>query len=899
MQKRTFGILILILASFSGQSQNLSSIKLNDFFCCDLHSALNKIASENNVKFNYDVDAFKKIEFTDYLTNKPLDLFLQQVCREHELKYYIGQDSVVNIISKWQDLDQQPLQKTKTYNGPPSKSNITINGRVIDIYSHESLPFVLVTAKNVNNGTSSNVDGYFTMLAVPSDTSTIIFSYIGYQSKEIFLSPTMDLNNITVELEPEDLNIEEVKVIREKQEILNVNSTQASVIKMSPIKLNSLPNLGEKDILRSFQLMPGISAANESSSGLYVRGGTPDQVLVLYDGFTVYNVEHMFGFFSAFNSNAIKDVQLYKGGFDTKFGGRLSSVVEITGKEGNQKQFNAAADFSMMSVNGFVEFPIGKKISAIFSARRSWEGPLYNKIFDQFTDENEMPVMGGMGRFGGGTTQETKSYFYDLNGKITFKPTKNDIIALSIYNGKDNLDNSISIPAPPSFSSNDLSFDMENVDLTNWGNTGMSLKWSKQASKRLYINTLLSYSNYFSVRERSSSGSFGRIDGTSGEVANNILEDNNLNDYSFKSDFEYQLIKNNLLRFGIQATYNDIDYTYTQNDTTTVIDRSTEGETYSAYLQDHIYMLKEKLTLTPGLRYNYFTPTSKSYYEPRFNFMYSITDVFSLKGAAGKYYQFAKRVVREDITEGSRDFWVLSDDDKLPVSSSIQYVLGCSFNFDLYLIDIEGFYKDLTNITEYSLRIEPNRESGVLDYSEYFYTGTGVAQGIDFLFQKKLGKFKGWIAYTLSQVSYNIPEFGDYDFYASHDVTHEFKVVATYKWRKWDFGATWIYATGRPYTAPEGGYQLTLLDGTTADYINVSVKNGNRLPDYHRLDLSATYNFQFGFSPASLSFSLFNVYNRSNVWYNEYEIVDNEVIEVPVYYLGITPNVTLSVRLKK
>lgn len=200
-------------------------------------------------------------------------------------------------------------------------------------------------------------------------------------------------------------------------------------------------------------------------------------------------------------------------------------------------------------------------------------------------------------------------------------------------------------------------------------------------------------------------------------------------------------------------------------------------------------------------------------------------------------------------------------------------------------------------MTEYSLRLESSR--GGINYNENFFTGTGIAKGVDFLAQKKYGKLSGWIGYTISQVTSNIPEFGDYDFYASNDVTHEFKSVLMYKWRNWDIGATWIYATGRPYTAPEGGYELTLLDGTTADYINVSVKNGNRLPDYHRLDFSATLNFKLGGkSPASLEFSLFNVYNRANVWYKEYEIIENEVVETPVYYLGLTPNISFSVKLK-
>lgn len=896
--------LLLGVCASNTYSQDLDEIKINGWLCCNLHSVLSDLSEEHQVKIEYDVERFKKIRYEGHPMNKPLSMLLDQVCKANKVKYYVSpEDSVIHIVDKWFEPEVTLVKSEKAFTGAPSRYDFKLSGKVIDGKTREALPFVTIVPKGKSRGTTTNIDGYFTLLEVPSDTSTIMLSYLGYERKEVYLSPDINTIDLVVEMKSEAMNLEEVVVTAEKEDLLQVSGNQASMIKMSPIKLNTLPNLGEKDILRSFQLMPGISAANENSSGLYVRGGTPDQVLVLYDGFTVYNVEHMFGFFSAFNSNAIKDVQLYKGGFDARYGGRLSSVLEITGKEGNQKEFNMAADVSLMSVNGFVEFPIGGKVSVVLAGRRSWKSPLYNKIFDQYADENTTEAGGapggGIGRPGGAgatTEQSTKSYFYDLNGKVTFRPTNKDIIALSFYNGKDNLDNSIT-PSSTSFSPRgNIGLNLETTDLTKWGNTGSSLKWSRRFNDRFYLNSLLSYSNYYSNRERSSSGTFTQGD-NSGTISRGLEEDNNLIDLSAKVDMEYKLTAQQQLGFGLQVTHNEIDYGYMQDDTVSVIDRESDGQTYSAYIEDKLSMFKNKLTITPGARYSHFTGTNKNYLEPRLNAMYKLNKRVSLKGATGKYYQFAKRVIREDITEGSRDFWVLSDNENLPVSSSLQFIAGAAYETPNYLFDVEGFYKKLDNVTEYSLRFERSREG--LSYGENFFTGNGQAKGIDFLAQKKYGKVTGWMGYTLSQVTNNIPEFGDYDFYASHDVTHEFKSVVTYKWRNWDLGATWIFATGKAYTSPEGGYELTLLDGTTADYINVSVKNGNRLPNYHRLDLSATLNFKVGeSSPASLGFSLFNTYNRANVWYMEYEIVDKEVIETPVYFLGITPNITFSVKLK-
>ena len=209
-------------------------------------------------------------------------------------------------------------------------------------------------------------------------------------------------------------------------------------------------------------------------------------------------------------------------------------------------------------------------------------------------------------------------------------------------------------------------------------------------------------------------------------------------------------------------------------------------------------------------------------------------------------------------------------------------------------------------MTEYSLRYTnsqsgpPSQGSGnEVTYDEHFFTGDGSARGIDVLFQKKLGNYTGWLGYTWGQVVYNFPDFGDYDFYANHDVTHEFKAVNSYKWRNWTFAGTWMYITGRPYTTPEGGYQIDLLDGTTSDYINVSVKNGYRLPNYHRMDLSASYKFKLGGTmPCNLNFSIFNVYGRNNIWYREYQIIENEVIETDVNFLGFTPNISLSIKFR-
>jgi len=793
----------------------------------------------------------------------------------------------------------------KTYMGKPDALNFTLTGIIRDKSTSEALPSASIYVKGTTIGTSTNTDGYFTFLKVPSDTSTLIVQYIGYEKREVFLTPKSDKKNLLIEMIPQSQALQNVTVTAYRDDIVFSRKAEVSTIKLTPKKLETLPSLGEKDIMRSFQLMPGISASNESSSGLYVRGGTPDQNLVLYDGFTVYHVDHLYGFYSAFNSNAIKDVQLYKGGFESKFGGRLSSVTEITSKEGNRNNFNVGGDLSLLSMNLYTEVPIGKKFSSFIAFRRSYKGPLYNKIFDKFNTKPETststPVRQGPG---GMFSQNTKvtSYFYDLNGKFTYRPGDKDIVSLSIFNGTDKLDNSVSSEIP-SFGQSGSNLNMSSTDLTRYGNIGSSLKWSRKWNSKLYGNTFLSYSNYYSHRDRTQNGTIFNSNNESRTSRNGILENNDLKDYSLKSDYQWDITDFNQIQFGGFATHYDIKYNYAQSDTTTILNRSGQALLGGFYIQSKMKFFNNKLQVLPGIRSSYFETANKMYFEPRASVSYNLTDNLTLKAAYGKYYQFANRVTREDILSGSKDFWILSDGKSVPISSSVHYVAGISYESKNYIFSAEAYYKKIHNLTEYSLRI--NASPMGINYDENFFNGYGFSKGIEFLVQKNSGNFNGWISYTLGEAKNHFDVYSDTYFPANQDVTHEFKIVGLYNYRRWDFSANWIFATGRPYTAPSGAYSITLLDGSAQDYFTVTSKNSLRLPDYHRLDVSVNYKLYLGSyndkdrqELGYIGFSLFNVYNRKNIWYKQYAIESGKVIETNVTYLGITPNITISLKFR-
>lgn len=847
-------------------------------------------------RFNYKLDIEYKpkdvrgVKIFGKLKEEPMDIAFEKILAPTPLEFRIeGDKKVVLYLPEEKKINLRNI-------GAVSK-NITIAGVIKDEETGETLPFANVMIKGTDQGSTSNLDGHFTIQNVPTDTSILTMSYIGYLGKEFRLLPNYDLENLELFLNSGSNQMDEITVTAQKKEQI-IKQSGISQIGMTTEIANILPSAGEKDIFRSLQLLPGVSGSNESSSGLYVRGGTPDQNLILLDGFTVYHVDHLYGFFSAFNSNAIKDVQLYKGGFESKYGGRLSSVVDITAKDGNSQQFNTGFNLSFLSMNAFVESPFADgKGSFIVTGRRSYQSFLYNSLFDSFTGttEDQQTQQQHQGRRGFGQTEvQPSSYFYDLNAKVTYRMSQKDKLTFSLYNGEDDLDNSRifdSNSAGGPFGGNtNFNFESDNIDVSNWGNVGSSLKWSRKWSNKFFTNTVASYSNYFSQREQSENTTITTTD-TTFIRSSGTYEDNDLKDLSLKIDNEYEINANNKLEFGIQLTSNDIAYSYTQNDTMSLIDRANKASISSLYLQDRITLF-DRLILTGGLRATNYSITGKNYIEPRASFTYLLNEKLKLKGAYGLYNQFATRVVREDIQEGSRDFWILADDEFIPTANSTHYILGVSYDISNYLFDVELFYKDYGGLSEYTTRFTssgfgPNQ---TLNLDEQFFTGTGVAKGAEFLLQKKVGDFTSWLGYTWSEVLYDFPDFGETTFYANQDTRHEFKVVASYRTKKFDLSATFVYGRGRPYTAPVGFYEVELLDGNVEPYFQVSDKNALRYPDYHRMDVSANYNFKLGESKAKIGLSIFNLYNRNNTWYKEYDVIEGELLETDISLLGITPS---------
>jgi ferric enterobactin receptor len=780
-----------------------------------------------------------------------------------------------------------------------AQSNTTrnISGIVKNADSGERLPFADILIQGENRGTSTNVDGYFSLFNVPTDSFRLEIMYVGFQSIEYFVAAGKDnIENLTIELSS-GIALTEVTINANSFKIMNA-SEGVSTVRLSPAKLALLPNVGEVDIFRSLQLLPGISGSNESSSGLFIRGGTPDQNLVLFDGMTVYNVDHFFGFFSAFNADAVKDVQLFKGAFPAKYGGRLSGVVDLTGKTGSTDEFHADIGLNLLSSKVSVQIPIFKKASLLICGRRSYtdiiRSGVYNKIFDVFTqggtptvpDDLELTI----------NTIEPDFYFYDFNAKLSFQPTKKDVISLSFYNGKDNLveENDVIVDIPLGGSLPDRRLTLDIDEFTNWGNRGTSLKWSRQWNAKWYSNVLLAYSNYFSVYDRTIDLELSIPDLDSVQFQRNLstYEDNNVQDLTFRLDNELQLSDKHKVDFGILGTRVNLDYILTRDDTLNILNQIQEGDNIAIYLQES-WQPHKSISINAGIRATYYSLSDKIYYSPRFTGEWNLSEKLKFKTGLGRHFQFVNRVINESITEGSRDFWLLADDDLVQVSHADHYVVGASYPFKGFIFDVEAYYKKYYNLAEFSLRFQ----RADTEVNELFFNGNGYSRGMEFLVQKAQGQYTAWASYTLAEVIHTFVGLNDgLPFPALHDTRHEFKMVHSYEHKKWTFATTYVFASGKPYTEPDGQYTITMLDGSQNTYISVGRKNGTRLPYYSRLDFSATCHFDIGRFKGSVSASVFNFFNRENIWYREFDFSQTPGVITDIRYLGVTPN--LAVYLK-
>lgn len=743
----------------------------------------------------------------------------------------------------------------------------TVSGLIRNGKTGETLIGAVVTT-DYGQATSSNSYGFYS-LSLPEGKYKLTFSYIGYESivQEIELSKGIRLDQ---DIDPRDNLLEEVEVSAKKQND-NVRSAQMGMIDFTMEEVKNVPVIfGEKDLLKTIQLLPGVQSGGEGSSNFYVRGGGSDQNLILLDEATVYNASHLLGFFSTFNSDAIKDVQLYKGGIPSQYGGRISSVLDISMIDGNQREFSAEGGIGLIASRLKLEAPIVKDRGSFMVSGRRTYADMFLKLSD---DEN---------------VNKSKLYFYDLNAKVNYKINEKNRIYLSGYFGKDDLGYS------------DLfSFD--------WGNATATARWNSIINERLFSNTTFVYSDFtYNVVVSNDESDF--------RISSKILN------WNFKQDFSFFQAPNSTWRFGVNGlkqTIKPASLAAGDNANVNSIDVDTrQGIDLSAYVS-HEWKPTERLSFIYGLRlddfmvlgpgtfydfddegqvtdeHSYGNTVIKHYLnlEPRFSANYLLNENSSVKASYNRISQNLHQLTNTTSSLPTDQYVVSSLNIKPQISNQVALGYFRNFSNNKYEFSLEAYYKAMDNQIDFKngADLQANRQ---LEGELLF--GIGRAYGLEWYLRKNGGKLNGWVSYTLSKSERLIDGINEGEWFnARQDRTHDLSVVGIYELsKKWTLGATFVFNTGNAVTFPSGKYEL---DGKSMFYY--TERNGYRMPNYHRLDLSASYDPKIKNKRflGSWTFGLYNVYNRKNAYiidFRDKEGSSNATEAYKVALFGIIPSVT-------
>lgn len=729
-----------------------------------------------------------------------------------------------------------------------SPDEAAVNGFVKDSSTGETIIGATVYLKNTPKGAFTNKSGFFAITGIIPGDYIIVVNSIGYQPYEqkvkLTKGETFRANFI---LNTQSIMAQEVSVTAERQvdkRQINISRVNVPIAQVKQIRIG-----GESDVFRSLQMLPGILTSSQVSSGLYIRGGSPDQNLVLLDGSTVYNPSHLFGFFSAFNSEAIKDVEIIKGGYPAEYGGRLSAVLNITQKDGNQNEFNGLASLGLISSKLSLEGPVGN--GSWFLGGRASYLDLVMKLMPE-DPENPLPSFG----------------FYDINAKISQDIGKNDKIFLSGFISED-----------------DFGINTRGLDMNFYlGNRAISTRWTHIFGNNLFSTVNMTFSRY--------------VNGFDQDLSSwKAFFENSINDYTLKANLEWFATDRLTIKSGLQTT--NYKFTYSQ-DFTGDGEKSESGTNdpgkfeliihdwvYDAFGQAN-YQFNDLVSAQAGLRVSHWDKSKETVIDPRMSAKWQIQDNFAVKASWGVYHQYLRLSSMQDIS--LFDTW-LPTDNTVPPSKAIHYILSFETEpIDKYELNFDFYYKDLKNISEVNM----NAYEGST-VADLFYNGNGKAYGAEIFLQKRIGNLTGWIGYGLGFVyaSFDSINLGK-EFRPKYDRRHDLKIVMQYKLSdRWTVGGNFTFQSGQSYTGASSRMQIKLPgDNYGNGMIIPTDRYGLRLPPSHQLNLNATYHTTLFKLPFNIVLDIYNVYSRRDILMRYYETEELQTEVKDVLLIPIIPTVS-------
>ena len=748
-----------------------------------------------------------------------------------------------------------------------AQKKYTVSGYMTDASSGESLISAALVESGSGQGTVTNNYGFYT-LTLPAGEVNLSYSYIGYETVEMQFRLTRD-TVIHVAFKPSAEFLSGATVTASRSEI-GVRGTQMSAIEVPVHQIKRVPALGgEVDVIKAIQLLPGVQSGTEGSAGLYVRGGGPDENLLLLDGVPIYNVNHMMGFFSVFNADAIKNVTLYKGSFPARFGSRLSGILDVRMKDGNDQEFHGSASVSNLAAKFQVEGPIVKgKTTFNLSARRTY----YDILSQPFILMYRKMIDDGLERATGGY------YFYDVNAKLTHTFSNRDKIYASYYMGDDKVYARIKMQEGTAATRMNLGW--------NWGNIVGSLRWNHVFGPRLFVNTTVNYTQYRHKLDITGNEKYEK-EGYDTEF--NLGYHSLINDLSAAADFEFNPDPRHDIRFG--ATY--IRHAFKPSVTaihfgmegpmqqqsgidTTFGDKNLFTNEAAAYVEDN-WAVTQWLKLNLGLRYSLYDTDGRTYHslEPRVSVRALLTDDLSLKASWSKMSQAVHMLSNSNVSLPT-DLWVPAT-ARIEPMRSYQSAAGVFYSLGPVDLSVEGYYKTMENVLEY--RDGASFFGSTSGWEDKVAMGRGWAYGVEFLAQKKTGRLTGWIGYTWSKTMRQFDREGHIinlgnPFPAKYDRRHDLSITAAYDINKnIDVAATFVFGTGicgslalqTLQVIPAYDMQTGSFIQHTAPLDYLESRNNYRMPSYQRLDLGVNFKRTFrNGNHRTISLSVYNAYNRNN-----------------------------------
>jgi len=843
----------LLVSAFELQAQSKATY-VGSFTNVTLEDAINHWKKEYHLLFAYDHQVINNVYVNKEIRATTLQEAMTKLLTSTALTFRIVEESRI-LIYQPTSLPEEPIPEY-----------FTINGKVIDMATKEPLPFANIFIAS-GKGTSSDLNGYFSLSLLKDEITTLQIQYIGYESIKINVSAATKLP-LRITMQPQPYQIQSITVLGELPSISNQSISQATTIQTA--LLQRLPTVGVgTDLFRALQLLPGISAFDDRSSGISIRGSSDVENLVILDGITLLKTDHFYGIFSAINTNAIEEVNIYKNAFPSEYGGRTAGILDMHTKTvaSHNKQWHGSAELNLLTADATLSIPIGKTMSAFVAARTTTheikDGNFINssEVDRSATIENLNLFMDTIASVPRIKNKQPSINFNDFTGKWLWQPNNQHKLQLTYFGSKDNF----LLAFKDDFTTQTLFGSIDNIveyrEKNAWTNRGASLQWYATWREDFQSKLVLSWSELESESNLTSSllqsNRFRPID-----VSNEAYNFNTNLSVNWKN--VWQINPQQRFQFGYNGVQHRLllDLGIDRQRSLSVNNNASENTIFSEYY----HQSSKNWNITLGMRAIQYSKTDKFYFSPRFQTNYQILEKWQLKASASKYYQFLRETYHEDRFGRKLEYYILAGRD-FPVLTANQFMLGANYLGKQFEVDVELYDKQMDGITEYAHlspgfdnnATEPNRS---LAYQ--IFVGSGRIQGIDLLLRKHSGAYQGWIAYTLSKSVNQFETVNENEPYlAPNDRRHQLKLVNLYELGRWNFSGTYIFASGKNYLDVS---LLNVRDRRTLPFDRFL----KQVDNYHRVDLGVHYQLPVRSTILDFGVSVFNLLNTDNIIYRQF-----------------------------